>query len=234
MSIGVRHRAARQRRHQLDAIVASEAGENRSLPINHKLAHALRPLLARSSAHPGPSAGRTRQVLREWNVVQPSQAIAVTALLTGPKRLIGRPIDRDIVVHLVVGRNLEQMQRARTPTIERLDPDRRPALVKNTIVEIMNKVTIALEQAKPADIAIDERVRGHAPRIVERPPNALTAAGPNGQAVGIVDLRPPIGGQLAVVLAVPEHAGEWRHAEALDVLARHQLALDLHDDAVDA
>ena len=47
-----------------------------------------------------------------------------------------------------------------------------------------------------------------------------------------MNLGPPIGGAFLAGFTVPEHAGEWSDAEPLDILARKQNGLDLHNDAV--
>ncbi len=67
------------------------------------------------------------------------------------------------------------------------------------------------------------------PGVRERAPDPLAGAGPHRQAVGIVNFRAPIVRPAPIVLAVEEHAGERRHTQALDRLARIQCAVDVHD-----
>ncbi len=64
------------------------------------------------------------------------------------------------------------------------------------------------------------------------PPDALAAAGPDRQPVGIVYLRPPVERRAAIVLAVPEHRRQRRDAEPLDVAPKEQCGLDVLDHAV--
>src|SRR6478609_6164407 len=61
MRIGVRHLASRCRHHDLDAVVAPEPLKRAALEVDDELADALRPLLARAAAHPGPRCRRAAQ-----------------------------------------------------------------------------------------------------------------------------------------------------------------------------
>src|SRR6185437_16181483 len=60
-----------------------------------------------------------------------------------------------------------------------------------------------------------------------RAPDALAGAGPDRQAVRVVDLRAPVVGRRTVAGAVPVHAGQRREAEQADRLAEVQLVLDV-------
>ena len=57
-------------------------------------------------------------------------------------------------------------------------------------------------------------------RIAERPPDPLALARAHREPVGIVDLRPPVVGHAAIVLAALIHARQRRDAEAADRFAR--------------
>ena len=73
---------------------------------------------------------------------------------------------------------------------------------------------VALHQAEAARSRVREGRGGGARRVVERAPDALAAARPQGEAVGIVDLRPPVDRAGLRLLRVPVHGGEPRDAEA--------------------
>src|SRR5690606_41793405 len=68
--------------------------------------------------------------------------------------------------------------------------------------------------------AVDEGVEAQLARISQRPPDPLAGAGPQRQAVAVVDLRAPVPGHAAVVLADLEHAGAGGDAQPLDLPAR--------------
>jgi hypothetical protein len=96
----------------------------------------------------------------------------------------------------------------------------------------MVEVAVALQQAEAARVAVHEHVEAQVARVQQRPPDPFAAAGPQRQAVGVVDFRAPVPGHAAVVLAHLVHAGARGDAEPLDRLARVQRAVDVHQQHV--
>ncbi len=86
-------------------------------------------------------------------------------------------------------------------------------------------MALALQEAEPLGSAAEKCARLHRSGIVERAPNPLALPRPDAQAVAIVDFRPPILGLLAVVLRVPEHAGQRRNAHARNIHPREKAGL---------
>src|SRR5258707_15582376 len=99
------------------------------------------------------------------------QTVTKIDAVLGLNRLGRAPIRYDIIVNLVVGGDLDEVDRARIPIAEWLDPNRRPLLVGDAI-EIMIEVAVPLQQAETARMIVGE-ARYHAPRRgVEGPPDA--------------------------------------------------------------
>src|SRR3546814_14615193 len=98
---------------------------------------------------------------------------------------------------------------------------RSPALVVHA-VEVMVGVAVALQQAESAGAVVEEGGGDYPLGVVERPPDALAAAGPQREAVGIVDLRAPVHAVGPVAFGVKVHRGERREAAALDRLAQEE------------
>src|SRR5690348_13594821 len=142
----------------------------------------------------------------------PIEPVAERQGLAACDRRLRFPIGNDVVVDFVVGWDFHELHGAVAPGAQRLDPDAGPAVIEGAIVLVVVEIAIALHQAEALRIGIDEGVRLHLRRIVERPPYALALAGPKRQAVAVVDFGPPILAARRIVLAVPEHAGEWRDA----------------------
>src|SRR3546814_12423675 len=82
------------------------------------------------------------------------------------------------------------------------------------------EVAVALRQAEAARVVVDEARDGDLRRVVERAPDAFAAAGPDGEAVGIVHLRAPVHHGGLRGLGEPVHRGQRREAEALAGAAR--------------
>ena len=92
----------------------------------------------------------------------------------------------------------------------------------------MIPIAVSLQQAETARIFIEIRIQVILCRIDQGPPNPFTGAGPHGQAVRVVNLRPPIVCPAPIVLAVEKHAGQRRNAQPVDGLARIQRRIDVH------
>src|SRR3546814_13256217 len=80
----------------------------------------------------------------------------------------------DVVVDLVVGRNLHELHHAAAPIAQWLDPGGRPQVVTDA-VEVVIEVAVALRQAEAARVVVDEARDGDLRRVVERAPDAFAA-----------------------------------------------------------
>ena len=131
---------------------------------------------------------------------------------------------------LVVGRDLDQLDHALAPVAQGLDPGRRAAVVADA-VQIVVEHAVALDQAEALGGLVEVAGVEDPGRVVERAPDPLAGPVPDREPVGIVDLGPPVGDLLAAIFGVPEHRGQRRDAQPLDVLAQEQVVLDVHDHA---
>src|SRR5690625_2473265 len=102
------------------------------------------------------------------------------------------PEGGDIVHVLVVGRNLDQLDGARTPVTQWFDPEARAAFVKVRIILVGSEVAFALQEAEAPRGVVDEAVGTQRARVVQRPPDTFPGPGPDGEAVAVVYAGPPI------------------------------------------
>ncbi len=128
----------------------------------------------------------------------------------------------------VVGGNFQEMHGTFAPGIERFDPGRCAALVEHPVIEIVGEVAVALQEAEAFRIHIGEGVGHDAGRIVQGPPDALAVAQMQGQPVGIVNFRPPVGGLLAARFPIPEHGRERGNTEPGDITAGEKAGVHDH------
>src|SRR5690606_13041734 len=108
----------------------------------------------------------------------PVEPVAIGVRLPRNGWFSRNPSGNDIVVNLVVGRNLDELHRPLAPIPYRLHPEARPALVGHTI-QVMVEVAIALHEAEASRVHIGKCRSDGAWWIVERPPNTLAGAGPH-------------------------------------------------------
>ena len=162
--------------------------------------------------------------------------------LAGPGRLGRHPHGDDVVVDLVVGRDLDELDRALAPVAQRLDPERGAAVVIDA-VEIVVEVPVALEQAEALRALVGEG-RGDDPRrVVERAPDALAGARstwrgrPNRGFPGASRRRSVFAFSeyqyIEVRGAMPRRLTSWRRKSALS-MSMTTAAARLHDEAVGA
>ena len=130
---------------------------------------------------------------------------------------------------LVFGGNLDELHLALAPRPLRLHPQRRAPVVEYAVVFVVAEVAVTLHQAEAPGVVVEKAVGHHLRRIVERPPDALARTRPDGQALGIMNLRPPVARLALVGLGEPEHRGERCNAKLLDVAPRKDACLDVHD-----
>src|SRR3546814_4663861 len=76
-------------------------------------------------------------------------------MAAGAVRFVGNPHGADVVVDLVVGRNLHELHHAAAPIAQWLDPGGRPQVVTDA-VEVVIEVAVALRQAEAARVVVDE------------------------------------------------------------------------------
>src|SRR3546814_3281499 len=83
-------------------------------------------------------------------VGEPVQTIGELDMAAGAVRFVGNPHGADVVVDLVVGRNLHELHHAAAPIAQWLDPGGRPQVVTDA-VEVVIEVAVALRQAERSD-----------------------------------------------------------------------------------
>lgn len=177
-------------------------------------------------------AGAGRAHLEEaggGQVAQPVEAVVEAVRFSDRERGLGLPGEDDVVVGLVLGGQLDEVEPALGESRDRLDLHAGAVVVGGLDVEVGGIGSIALEQGPGARIlkgkdAVADLVSGDLEGAV------LPAAvgGLDQQAVAVVDLGPEVVGFRMGALAVPEHGGEGGDAELLDGAAQGQLGLDVH------
>ena len=198
--------------------------------LDHELTHTLGsrltglPTIAESGCH------ATRQRARIGLVGQPVKFVREVVTLPRLGRLGRHPHRNDVVVNLVVGRNLGELDRARSPVTPGLDPGGGPEMVTNPIMIVIQDA-ITLQQSKAARRAVLETGHRNMRWIVEGTPDVLPNAIPDGQPVRVVDLRTPVDRRWLGRLGKPVHGRQRRDAETVDILAQIERRLDLHHDA---
>src|SRR6202012_4559656 len=113
----------------------------------------------------------------------------------------------DIVAVFDVGRNFDELHRALAPVRRGFDPNVRPALEPVPAVLEIAEIPRALQQSEAARPAIGKGRDGDARRVVQGAPELLADPVPDGEALAVVHVRPPIAADEPVDLAVIEHAG---------------------------
>ncbi len=185
--------------------------------------------LAGNAAAAQPRRHHARDVLGPGRLaVLPVQAIVEALLHAGLGIAGGAPEGDDIVVDLAIGGNLHQLHGARAPAAFRLNPDAGALVVPGAVILVVGKVAVALHQAEAPGAVVLEAVDLHLGWIDQWPPQPLALAGPQRQAVAVMDFRAPVGGFLPFVFAVPVHAGQRRDAQPRRGRAEEQFAMHLH------
>ena len=106
--------------------------------------------------------------------------------------LLRLPIGDDVVVGLVRGRDLDELDAPLAPLADRLDPVARPLVVMRLEVLVVLEDPVALHQAEAARVGVDEGRDRLPGRVAQRTPDPLARAGMDEQPVGIVQLGPEI------------------------------------------
>ena len=221
---------ARGPQHRLGNRALGQVFERAALELDDELALVLRifpPGLAAAAQARGDAA---RQPARVGAVVLPVQAVVQVVFAAGSVVAVGDPDGVDVVMDLVVGRDLDQLHHAGAPVVQRLHPGRGAAVVAHA-VEVVVELPVALHQPEAARVFVLEAGDRHPLGVVQRPPDPLPRAGPDVEAVGIVHLGPPVGHGLLARLGEPVHRGQRRQAQAGHGLAQMQVRLDVHHHA---
>ena len=125
--------------------------------LDHELAHA--PAAAAAPGWPPrPRRVATQRASGEGkgSIGAPVQPVACSCKLEpAAGRRLGHPHRDDVVVDLVVGRDLDQLHRAFAPVAQRLDPQARAAVVADA-VQVMVELAVALQQAEAARDCVGE------------------------------------------------------------------------------
>src|SRR5215472_12163314 len=171
------------------------------------------PAIVRGAADRGLDHPRERVTVRP--VAAPVQAIGEAVFAF--QRLLRPPECDDVVVNLLLGRDLDQLHGAVAPIADRLDPQARALLVARLEILIGPKIVLALQESEAARIGVREGRDLQVTRVVERAPQLLAPAVADREAVRVVDGRPIVVDVQAIVEVEEEHAGERRKARMGDV-----------------
>src|SRR5262249_7922811 len=113
-----------------------------------------------------------------------------------------------------------------------LHPHAGALLIKHAIVLVLLEIALALHQAEAPRSLIGETIDPHGCWIGQWSPDPLATSGPELQPVGVVNLGAPVLRKAVIVLAAEEHTGAGSDAEPLDLLARIQGGIDVHQQGV--
>ena len=103
-------------------------------------------------------------------------------------RRAGHPVTDDVVVDLLVDRNLHELNSAVPPVPARLYPVARARLEARFAVLVVIEVAVTLDEAEALRILVDEAADAQLLGIRQRPPQPLSGAGLGHQAVAVVHL----------------------------------------------
>src|SRR6185369_4493143 len=107
----------------------------------------------------------------------PVQSVAEQLLVAGARLGRRRPERDDVVVGLVVGGQLDQLDRAFAPCALGLHPQAGAAIVERAVVLVVVEVAVTLQQAEAARAVVGERAEADARGVGQRAPDPFAAAG---------------------------------------------------------
>ncbi len=113
-----------------------------------------------------------------------------------------------------------------------LDPYRGALVVERAIILVLAECPLPLHQSEPAGTVVDVAVDPERGRVHQRTPQPLAVSRADLQTVRIVNLRPPVDIDAPVILADQVHAGACRDADPVNLLARIQRRIHIHDERV--
>src|SRR5262249_17959651 len=165
-------------------------------------------------------------------LVSPMKAVCEAVLALLLERLLGAPERHDIVVDLLLGRDLDERHPAVGPIADRLDPHARALLVASLEILVTAEVALPLDQPEPTRTGITEGRDLQVARIGEWAPQMLAAPVANGEPVRVVHGRTIVVDVLAIVEVEEEHARERRKSGLCDVASGIERNLDVEDRRV--
>ncbi len=155
--------------------------------------------------------------------------IVEVVTLARQQRFGGQPIRDDIVVELVLDRDLDQVDGALAPIPLRRDPDRGPHLITRLGILVAFEVAGALRKAKAQRVLV-HKGRGLQRRMPrQHPPQPFLLAGQHLQTVAVMHRRAVIIDARAVGRPEPVHRGQGHNARILHVIAREQRDAGIKD-----
>src|SRR5690606_17692265 len=205
-----------------------QSGKSSACEFHHELCYAFRARQSGLTTAAHASGDAAREICcREGLIRGPIETIVETQGRAGLCRLFRDPEGDDVVVNFIVGWNLHQLDAAASPVAQRLNPEAGPVLIPYSI-EVVLPIAVPLHQAEAPGAQVAEGGNPYLARIVEGPPDAFAAAGPELEPVTVMHFWAPILAKKPTVFGVPEHRGKGSDAQALDVAAQEQPGGDLH------
>src|SRR3546814_6301700 len=154
--------AARGGYHRLGRRSLRQVAQGVAVEFDDELVQTRRARLARLAAAADPGRDASGDIPGGIRLVrEPVQAVPHVVRGARLRRLLWHPESHDVVVDLVVGGNLDQLDRAPAPATERFHPQAGPQVVVDA-VEIVLEVAIALQQTEAARTVVHEARIGRA------------------------------------------------------------------------
>ena len=163
-------------------------------------------------------------------IAHPAQAVVETRGFADFQRRLRLPQENHVVVRLVAGRHLDQVEFPKVEPLHRLHPHARPVVVEGLRILIGIERAVALQEGPRARFLHRENAVAEMSRSrFQGPVVEISAAQLHQQAVAVMHLRPEIIRLRMGALAEPEHAGKRREPELLDRTAQRDFRHHVHD-----
>src|SRR5579862_18570 len=147
--------ATRSRQHRLGFDSEGQRLQRSAEKLDHELVDTLGTRPPRLSAAPQARSYAAGQRRRVRFIGAPVQPIAKLQAAAGVRACLRHPHGHDVVVNLVVRRQLDQLYGALPPVVQRLDPQARAQLVVHPI-EVVIEHSVALQQPEAVRRAVAE------------------------------------------------------------------------------
>ena len=156
------------------------------------------------------------------------QTIFKVHFLARLRQILRRPEGDDVVVGLIRGRDLHQLDAAFAPVALRLDPAARAQIVTVVEIPVLTKLAAALQQTEAFRVLYGKGRDSQMARIVQRTPDPLAIAGMDRQTVGIMQRRTIVHYRRRLIRPVKEHTGQRRDAQLAHFIAQIDFCLHVN------